>query len=146
MSSTLKMEATRSIITDIGSAVGSKNNFGLTGHHQLRSSPWPQCVCTVLMTSAIFFKCIPEVMFCKSVQHRLRFCLYHLNCVKMVIFQFYLQSEKQIKVGWVGDDSHVAFGQKLPSEKASSFVTKVWDEVFAHFHEVVIKRYSSMQN
>jgi hypothetical protein len=30
-----------------------------------------------------------------SVQHRLRFCLHHLNCVKMAAFQFHLQSGKQ---------------------------------------------------
>jgi hypothetical protein len=35
----------------------------------------------------------------------------------MAAFQFYLQSGKQRKVGWVGDDSHVAFGQKVPGEK-----------------------------
>jgi hypothetical protein len=54
-----------------------------------------------------FLKCILEVMFCEGVQHRLRFCLDHLNCVKMGVFQFYLQSEKQKKVRWVGDDSYV---------------------------------------
>jgi hypothetical protein len=29
---------------------------------------------------------------------------------------------------------------------ASSFVAKFRDEVFAHFHVVVVKRYSSMRN
>jgi hypothetical protein len=32
----------------------------------------------------------------------------------MAAFQFYLQSGKQRKVGWVGDYSHVVFGQKIP--------------------------------
>jgi hypothetical protein len=32
-----------------------------------------------------FFKCILEVMFSESVQQRLRFCLAHINCVKMMI-------------------------------------------------------------
>jgi hypothetical protein len=41
-----------------------------------------------------FLKCILEVVFCESVQHRLRFCLNHLNCVKMAAFPFYLQSGK----------------------------------------------------
>jgi hypothetical protein len=41
-------------------------------------------------------------MFCAGVQHHLWFCLDNLTCVKMVAFQFYLQSEKQGKVGWVG--------------------------------------------
>jgi hypothetical protein len=48
-----------------------------------------------------------EVVLCVGVQHRLRFCLDHLNCVKMAAFQFYIQSGTQRKVGWVGDDSHV---------------------------------------
>jgi hypothetical protein len=29
---------------------------------------------------------------------------------------------------------------------ASSSVTKVWGEVFAHFHAIYIKHHSSMQN
>jgi hypothetical protein len=48
-------------------------------------------------------------------------------------------------------------GKKFPGEKrkyemmchdatASSFVDKVRDEVFAHFHAVTIKRHSNMQN
>jgi hypothetical protein len=37
----------------------------------------------------------------------------------MVAFQFYLQSGKQIKVGWVGDNSHVAVSQNVPGEKES---------------------------
>jgi hypothetical protein len=59
------------------------------------------------------------VVFSKSVQHHLRIWLDHLNCVKMATFQFYLQFGKQRKVGWVGDDSHVAFGKKFPGEKVS---------------------------
>jgi hypothetical protein len=43
----------------------------------------------------------PEVMFCEAVQHRLRFCLHHISCVKMAAFQFYLQLRKQRTVGWV---------------------------------------------
>jgi hypothetical protein len=37
----------------------------------------------------------------------------------MAAFQFYLQSGKQRKVGWVGDVSHVVFGQKFPGGKKS---------------------------
>jgi hypothetical protein len=45
----------------------------------------------------------------------------------MAAFQFYLQSGKQRKVaggyvrqvGWVGNESHVPFGQKFPGEKGS---------------------------
>jgi hypothetical protein len=55
----------------------------------------------------------------------------------MAAFQSYLQSGKQRKVGWVGDESHVVFGKKFPGEKrkcetvfchdatVSSFVAKV---------------------
>jgi hypothetical protein len=39
--------------------------------------------------------------FCDGVQHRMRFCLDHLNCVKMTALKFYLHSGKQRKVGWV---------------------------------------------
>jgi hypothetical protein len=48
------------------------------------------------------------------------------------------------KVGWVENDSHIAFDQKFPAEKgngccrdeiASSFVVEVQDEIFSHFHE-----------
>jgi hypothetical protein len=63
-----------------------------------------------------FFKCILEVVFCKDVQHHLRFCLNHLNRVKTEAFQFYLQSGKQRKVGW-GGRTYVVFDQKFPCEK-----------------------------
>jgi hypothetical protein len=64
-----------------------------------------------------FLNCILEVVFCDDVQHRIRFCPQHLNCVNMAAFQFYLQSGKQKKVGGVGDDNHVALGQKFHDEK-----------------------------
>jgi hypothetical protein len=97
-------------------------------------------------------------VFCEGVQHRLRFCLDHIDCVKMAAFQFYLQSGKQRNVGWVGYVSHVVFGQKFPGDKrkcemvccrvatASSSVAKVWGEVFANFHVVTINCYSSIWN
>jgi hypothetical protein len=37
----------------------------------------------------------------------------------MAAFQFYLQLGKQRKEGWVGDDSHIDSGQKVPSENGS---------------------------
>jgi hypothetical protein len=37
----------------------------------------------------------------------------------MVAFQFYLPLGKHRKVEWVGDDSHIGFGQKFPGEKGS---------------------------
>jgi hypothetical protein len=64
-----------------------------------------------------FFKCILEVVFCEGVLRRLRFCLDHLNSVKMTAPQFHLQSEKKRKVGWVGHNSHVVFGNKFRGEK-----------------------------
>jgi hypothetical protein len=66
-----------------------------------------------------FFKCILEVVFCGSVQHRPPFCLNHVSCVKMAVFQFYLQWRNRKVAGdqvrwvrWVGDDSPVVFGKK----------------------------------
>jgi hypothetical protein len=57
-------------------------------------------------------------MYCEGIQHRLRFCLKHLNYVKMVAFKFYLQLGKQRKVEWVRDNNQV-FGEKFPGEKGS---------------------------
>jgi hypothetical protein len=53
----------------------------------------------------------------------MQFCLGHLICVKMVAFQ--LGEQRKVtggqvrQVGYVGDDSHVAFGERLPGEKGS---------------------------
>jgi hypothetical protein len=53
-----------------------------------------------------------------------------------------------LELGWVGDDSHIAFGEKFPGKKqkcgtvhfldatASSFAAKVLGEVLAHFQAV----------
>jgi hypothetical protein len=38
----------------------------------------------------------------------------------MAAFQFYFKWEKQRKVGWVGDDVHIVFGQKFPDEKGNA--------------------------
>jgi hypothetical protein len=40
-----------------------------------------------------------------------RFGLYHFYYVKMAAIQLYLQSGKQRRLGLVGNDSHVVFGQ-----------------------------------
>jgi hypothetical protein len=76
----------------------------------------------------------------------------------MAAFKLYLQSGKQRRVGWVGDNSHVVLGKKIHWWKrkcqtvrcrdatASSFVAKVRGEGFAYFHAVAVKPYSSMQN
>jgi hypothetical protein len=75
----------------------------------------------------------------------------------MTAFQLYNHSEKQRKVAWVGDDSHVVFGRGFRAEKGSvrrcvvamqqpDFVAKVRGEVFAHFHKVAVKSHGSMRN
>jgi hypothetical protein len=107
----------RSIISETSIEIWSKTNFGHTGHHHPQSSSLP-CVSTFPSASAIF-KCLLEVLFCEGVQHRLPFYLNNLSCAEMAAFHSHLQSGKQRKVGSVGDDSHVKFGQKFPSEKGS---------------------------
>jgi hypothetical protein len=94
-----------SIISWTNAAVCSKINFGPTGYHRPRSSPFT-CVYTVPSASVIF-KCILEVVFCEGVHHRLRFFLDYLNYVKMAALKFYLRSGKQRKVAgcqvtWLG--------------------------------------------
>jgi hypothetical protein len=58
-------------------------------------------------------------VFCEAVQHRLWFCLDHLSCVKMLAFQFCLQSGKQRRVGWTEHDSQVVLGDKFLTEKGT---------------------------
>jgi hypothetical protein len=41
--------------------------------------------CALIPVFLAFFKCILEVVFCEGVQHCLRFCLIHFNCIKMVV-------------------------------------------------------------
>jgi hypothetical protein len=64
-----------------------------------------------------FLKCILEVLFCESVQHRLRFCLDHFSYVKIAAFQFCLPSEKNEYVRRVGDVSHVVLVKNSPVKK-----------------------------
>jgi hypothetical protein len=135
------------IISRTGAAISSETNFGSTGHNHPRSNPLPR-VCTVTSASAIL-KCIMEVVFCKGVQHRLRFCLDH--CVKMAAF--YLQLGKQRKEGWVWDESHIVSWWKRKcgmvchrDATVSSVVSKVLSKFFAHFHADTIKRHSIMRD
>jgi hypothetical protein len=131
-----------SIIVGTDAAIWSKKlTFGLLATISLEVVRF----CTYAPFPALlpFFKCILEVVFCKGVQRRSRFCLNHLSCIKMAAFQFYLQSGKQTKVGWVW--------LKIPWLKrkcgmvhchdatASSFVTNVQGKIFTHFHAVAIK-------
>jgi hypothetical protein len=75
----------------------------------------------------------------------------------MAAFQYYLQSGKQRKLGWVGDDSHFVFDQKFPGKRRSvrqcvvmmkpvDLLPKLEGEVCAHFHKLTVKRHSSMRN
>jgi hypothetical protein len=52
----------------------------------------------------------------ESVQHRLRFYLNQLNCVKMAAISFIFNRGNR-KVEWVGDDSHVIVGKKFMVKK-----------------------------
>jgi hypothetical protein len=60
-------------------------------------------------------------MFCEDVQHHLRLCLNHLNCVKIAAFQFYLQVGKQ--------KSRVGRGQQSCCSWSKNFLVKeeAWD-------------------
>jgi hypothetical protein len=67
-------------------------------------------------------------------------------------------SKGQVRgVGWVGDNSHVVFGQKFPGEKGSVrwcivvvqqplVLSPKFRAKSAHFHTVAVKRHSSMRN
>jgi hypothetical protein len=109
-------------------------------------------MCTVPSASAIF-KCILEVLFCDSAILPRSPQLYQNGGLS--VLSSIRETENQ--GGWAGDNSRVIFGKKFPGEKrivetvhcdatASSFVAKVWGEVFAHFHSVTVKRQSSMQH
>jgi hypothetical protein len=74
--------------------------------------------------SAFFhlFKCILQVVLCEGVQHRIRFCLDHLNCVKIKGFQSGKQKSRKrtsqaSRVG--GGRQSCFFWQKILSEKGN---------------------------
>jgi hypothetical protein len=69
-----------------------------------------------------------------------------LELCQMAAFQFYLQSGKQRKVGWVGDGSHIIFGHKIPWWKRECETVQCRDvtaiflcEFFAQCHAVAVK-------
>jgi hypothetical protein len=75
----------------------------------------------------------------------------------MAAFKFYLQLDKQRKVGWVRVDSHVVFGQKFLGEKGSMgqcavviqrpvLLLSKFGANSLHFHAVAAKRRSNMRN
>jgi hypothetical protein len=82
-----------SIISGTGAAIWSKLTLGLLATITLEVVPFGAYAPFPALLSS--FKSILEVVFCEGVRHRLRFCLSILSCVKMVAFQFYLQSGKQ---------------------------------------------------
>jgi hypothetical protein len=65
-------------------------------------------------TTAIFLSA-----YWKSCFVRVRFCLDHLNCVKMAAFQFCLQLTKQRKSGWVRTTHMLCFLRNVYGEKGS---------------------------
>jgi hypothetical protein len=98
-----------------------------------------------------FLKCILEVVFCECVQHSTVTSIMS----KWRPFRFIFNCGNR-KVGWVGDDSHVPFGEiflwKRKRETvgcrnatASSFVVQVRCKVFAYFQALAVKRHSSMR-
>jgi hypothetical protein len=102
------------------------------------------------------FKCIPEVVFCEGVQHRPRFCLYLLTCVKMAAFLPSIEEAEDSRV--CGGRQSCCFRSKIPWRKrrcktvrcrdatTSSFDAKVRWEVFAHFHAVIVESHSNVPN
>jgi hypothetical protein len=107
-----------STVYGTGASIWSETNFGpIAPPITLKVAPFRAYA--PFPALLLFLKCILEVVFCEGVQHRPRFCLDHHICVKMAAFQFYLQLGKQRKVGWVGDESHIVFGQIFPGEKGS---------------------------
>jgi hypothetical protein len=71
-----------SIISETVAAIWSKATFGASGHSHPRSSPLPR-LCTIPSISAIS-PVNPGSRVLWSVQHRLRLCPGHLNCVKLI--------------------------------------------------------------
>jgi hypothetical protein len=74
-----------SIISRTGAAIWSEVSLGPTGHH------YPDLVsflaCSPFTALLLFIRCILKVVFCAGVRNRLRYCLNHLNYVKMAAFQ-----------------------------------------------------------
>jgi hypothetical protein len=67
-------------------------------------------------------------MFCEGVQHHLQFFLDNRICLKMAAIQFYSQSRKHRKVGWMGSDSRCFF---FFFRKNSLVKKEVWDVVLS---------------
>jgi hypothetical protein len=84
-----------SMISRTGDAIWSKTSFGPTSHHHTRSRLFSRMQ-TVPGASATF-KLILEVIFYASVQHRLRFCLDHLNLSKWQTFGLIFNCGKQTR-------------------------------------------------
>jgi hypothetical protein len=59
----------------------------------------------------------------KVFQQRLQFCIDHLSCLKMAVFQFYHQSEEQTKVGWAWEDSFLVKRSLVKKEVLEKFRT-----------------------
>jgi hypothetical protein len=106
-----------SIVSGTAADIRSKINIEPTEHHHPQSSPVPRVI--TVPSASVIFKWILEVVFCEGVQQRLRFCLHHLICVKMVAFQFHHQSGKQRESRVGGGRQSCCFGSKINGEKGS---------------------------
>jgi hypothetical protein len=115
----------------------------------------PFCTYPPLPALLPFLKCILDIIFCEGVQHRLRFYLDHLICVKVAVSSIGKAQESRkgpSQANGVAErlQRSCFCVTKFSGEKGrvrwyvvvtttSSFVAKVWGEVFAHFHAVAVE-------
>jgi hypothetical protein len=93
----------------------------VAGHHRLPNSLLPR-ECTVRSASDVS-KCVLQGVFCEAVQHSLQLCLHYLTTLDCGIFNRKKQKNRRgedRRVGWVGDDSNIAFDQNFLGEKEVS--------------------------
>jgi hypothetical protein len=96
---------------------GPKLSLGLLATVNLEVVPFcPYAPFPVLLP---FLKCILEDVFCEGVQHCLQFASIISFVSKWQSFSFIFNWGNR-KLGWVGNDSHVDFGKKIPWPKQVS--------------------------
>jgi hypothetical protein len=90
--------------------------LGLLATITLKAVPF--CIYTPFPSaSAIFLKCMLEIMFCEGVQHALQFCPDHLSFVRMLGNRKVTRAKSDKLISWVVDESNIAFGKKFPGER-----------------------------
>jgi hypothetical protein len=119
----------------------------------------PFCTYAPFPTLLPFLKCI--LKSCSvgggGVQHRLWFCIDHLNCVKTAAFQLYLRLWKQKKYGgwWTTVILFLVKSSLVKYEmwdgalswcNSQFFFAEAYSKILAHFHTVAVKHHSSMWN